>query len=64
MRIVNQIDAAILAKMQELKAVVAARQRMEDRAFAVEQGEDKTFWKKGHVSTRIKTNVIRRREVK
>ena len=63
MKIINNLDAAILVKMQELKTTVNARRRMEDRSFAVEQGEDRTFWKKGCTTTRIKTNVLRRREV-
>ena len=66
MRIVQSIDEAIRVKMAELKEVVEARQRMEDKSFAVELGQDKTFWKKGFTTTRIKSHnrtVIRRREV-
>ena len=63
MRLKETLDRAIIRKMAELKATVEAKRRMEDRAFAVEQGEDKTFWKNGFITTRIKTNVLRRREV-
>ena len=66
MRIVESIDEAIRVKMAELKVAVETRQRMEDKSFAVELGQDKTFWKKGFITTRIKSynrTVIRRREV-
>jgi|APSaa5957512622_1039677.scaffolds.fasta_scaffold22743_4 hypothetical protein len=66
MRIRETLDKAIIKKMAELKATVEARRRMEDRSFAVECGEDKTFWKKGFTTIRsasAKRTVIRRREV-
>jgi hypothetical protein len=66
MRIVQSIDEAIRVKMAELREVVEARQRMEDKIFAVELGQDKTFWKKGFTTVRTKRHnktVIRRREV-
>jgi hypothetical protein len=66
MRIKETLDKAIVKKMAELKTVVEARRRMEDRAFAVECGEDKTFWKEGFETIRsvsAKRTVIRRREV-
>ena len=65
MKIVKSIDEAIRVKMAELKVAVETRQRMEDRSFAVELGQNKTFRKKGIVTTRIKSynrTVIRRRE--
>ena len=66
MRIVQSIDEAIRVKMAELREVVEARQRMEDKIFAVELGQDKTFWKKGFTTVRTKRHnktVIRRRGV-
>ena len=66
MRIVQSIDEAIRVKMAELREGVEARQRMEDKIFAVELGQDKTFWKKGFTTIRTKRHnktVIRRREV-
>ena len=66
MQIVKSIDEAIRVKMAELKEIVAARQKMEDKSFAVELGQDKTFWKKGFTTVRTKSHnrtVIRRREV-
>ena len=66
MRIINQIDAAIMAKMTELKVLAEAKERVEKHNLAKERGEDKTFWKDGFVTIRSvskKRTVIRRREV-
>lgn len=66
MQIVKSIDEAIRVKMEELAAMVEARQRMEDRALAVECGEDRTFWKDGYITIRKSSErktIIRRREV-
>ena len=70
MRLNKTLDEAIIKKMAELKATVEAKQRIEDRSFAVEKGEDGTFWKSGFTTNRSVVtkgseiiSVLRRREV-
>ena len=70
MRFNEQLEIAMSKKIEELKALEKTRRRMEERSFAVEKGEDGTFWKSGFTTNRSVVtkgseviSVLRRREV-